>query len=77
MGPVWFYEGFAVYGSDQLREAAPKMSEAEIWNVVNAKERGSYLKYRTVFDYFLKKHSLHDLLKHAGDSDFTDWLKKS
>jgi hypothetical protein len=76
MGPVWFYEGFAVYGADQLKAAAPKLTETQIWDVVNAKERGSYLKYRTVFDYFLTKHSLQELLEHAGDADFTAWLKK-
>jgi len=74
MGPVWFYEGFAIYAADQYEAVAPKLTESEITEIVNATKRGSYLQYRTVFYRFLAKHSLADLIKHAGDKDFTDWL---
>lgn len=76
MGPVWFYEGFAVYAADQYTKVAPKLTEKEIWEVVNDSKRGSYLKYRTVMEYFLKKYSLQELVDHAGDKDFVEWLKK-
>lgn len=75
MGPIWFFEGFAIHGADQYSAKAPKLSENEIWEIVGEKSRGSYLKYRTVFDYFLRKHSLLELLDHAGGKDFADWLR--
>ncbi len=75
MGPVWFYEGFAVYAADQYRKAAPELTDAEIWDIVRATKRGSYIQYRTVFYHFLKQHTLKELLEHAGDADFADWLK--
>jgi hypothetical protein len=77
MGPVWFYEGFAVSAADQYSAAAPKLTKEELWDIVEAKQRGSYLKYRSSFDHFLQKHTLPDLIQHAGDPDFADWLKKT
>ena len=76
MGPVWFYEGFAVYAADQYAAAAPKLTEKEIWEVVTDSKRGSYLKYRTVMEFFLKTHSLQEMVDHAGDKDFVEWLRK-
>ncbi len=77
MGPVWFYEGFAVTTADQYSVVAPNLSETEIWEVAEAKQRGSYLKYRTVFLHLLQKHTLHELIEHAGSPDFVGWLKKT
>lgn len=77
MGPVWFYEGFAVHAADQYLQASPKLTKQEIWEIVEAKQRGSYLKYRTVFEHFLQKHTLNELVHHAGNPDFIDWLKKT
>ncbi|HEY9757515.1 MAG TPA: hypothetical protein V6C97_20270 [Oculatellaceae cyanobacterium] len=77
MGPVWFYEGFAIYAADQYSAAAPKLAEQELWDIVETKQRGSYLKYRSVFEHFLQKHTLHELIQHAGNPDFTEWLKKT
>lgn len=77
MGPVWFYEGFAVNAADQYAAVAPELTDKEIWEVVKDSKRGSYLKYRTVIKHFLKKHSLQELVEHAGDKDFLEWLKKN
>jgi hypothetical protein len=41
MGPLWFYEGFEVYGADQYVGAAPKLANAEIWKIAGAQERVS------------------------------------
>ncbi|MBX9568890.1 MAG: hypothetical protein K2X77_08340 [Candidatus Obscuribacterales bacterium] len=77
MGPIWFWEGFAVYAADQLNYNRPNLSEREIWNIVDAKERGSYRKYNVVFRHFLKKtDSLSDYVSRAGKPDFMQWLKK-
>jgi hypothetical protein len=77
MGPMWFWEGFAVYAADQFVANTPELSKDQIWEIVNAKERGSYRKYKAVFVHFLPKAtSLADFVKRAGDPHFVDWLKK-
>jgi len=77
MGPIWFWEGFAVYAADQFVANTPELSKEQIWEIVNAKERGSYRKYKAVFIHFLPKaSSLADFVKKAGDPHFVDWLKK-
>ena len=55
------------------------LSDKEIWEIVNAKQRGSYLKYNVVFKHFLKDKgcSLAEYVKRAGDEDFLSWLRKS
>ena len=76
MGPVWFFEGFAIYAAAQFENKEEKLNTDEIWKIVNSTDRGSYKKYNTVFRYFLQKTSIHELIDHAGDDDFIGWLKK-
>jgi hypothetical protein len=75
MGPVWFYEGFAIYVADQLNLNRPKLSTAEIWSILDASERGSYAKYNVVFRYFLKDAPLPEYVQRAGEPGFREWLK--
>ncbi|MBK9141891.1 MAG: hypothetical protein IPM23_05300 [Candidatus Melainabacteria bacterium] len=76
MGPMWFWEGFAVYAADQLNENPPELSNTEIWSIVDARERGSYKKYNVVFRHFLKDTPLRDYVKRAGEPKFRDWLER-
>ena len=76
MGPIWFFEGFAVYVADQYVGSTPNLSESEIWQVVDATKRGSYPKYKAVFIHFLKGTTLSEYMKQAGEPDFTKWLHK-
>ena len=76
MGPVWFYEGFALYAAGQFETTAPLMTSCEIWDVVNAKERGDYRRYATVFQHFLSKAPLQQLVDMAGRAGFVDWLTR-
>jgi hypothetical protein len=78
MGPMWFWEGFATYVADQFPGNKP-LTEAQMQQVVEAKERGSYRKYNAVFNHYLKQKnvSLADFVKHAGEPDFNDWLRTS
>ena len=76
MGAVWFYEGFALYAAGQFETNAPELTMPEIWNIVSAPERGSYKKYASVFQYFLKKTSIHQLVENAAKDDFVNWLKE-
>lgn len=76
MGPIWFFEGFAVYAADQYKGNIPQLNEAEIWAIVDAKERGSDRKYKFVFEHFLKDDPLPDYMKQAGDPIFAALLRK-
>ena len=76
MGPVWFWEGFAVYASNQYMDEPVASSEAEIWAVVNAEERGSYRKYGAVFRHFLGKTTLPEFVRRARSAGFVEWLKR-
>ncbi len=76
MGAVWFYEGFAIYAASQFEGTAPELSLTEIWEIVNDPERGSYRKYAAVFQYFVGKVPIQQLIDHAGKADFSDWLKR-
>jgi hypothetical protein len=75
MGPVWFYEGFALYAANQFERSLPVLTVDEIWEIVMTEERGSYRQYASVFRTFLSKASLHQLVEMAGKQYFIEWLK--
>ena len=74
MGPVWFFEGFAIYASDQLKVAGFELSDRDIWETVENTERGDYRKYGYIFRHFINKAPLDTLIRRAGGNDFTSWL---
>jgi hypothetical protein len=76
MGPIWFFEGFAIYAADQLNHNVPKLSNGEIWSIVSARDRGSYTKYNVVFRHFLKGTALQEYVQKAEEPKFIDWLKE-
>jgi hypothetical protein len=76
MGAVWFYEGFALYAAAQFEKTAPNLNTAEIWDIVNDPERGSYRRYASVFQYFAGKAPLQQLIEMAAKVEFLDWLKE-
>jgi hypothetical protein len=76
MGPVWFYEGFALYAAGQLEKTATLLKTADLWAVVASDERQDYRRYVTVLQYFLRKTSLHALVDRAGRNDFVKWLEQ-
>ena len=76
MGPVWFYEGFALYAAEQLIGAAPQLDREQVWAVVGDAERGDYRGYVTVLRHFLKRADLPELVAHAGQEGFTAWLEQ-
>lgn len=75
MGAVWFYEGFALYAASQFEGNAPALTDAEIWEIVNDPERGSYRRYAAVFQHFARKASLPKLVEMAAKPEFAAWLK--
>jgi len=76
MGAVWFYEGFALYAASQFEKNAPALNTAEIWDIVNDPERGSYRRYASVFQYFVGRASIQQLTKMAAKVEFLDWLRE-
>jgi len=74
MGPVWFYEGFAVYASGQFEGSAQKLSPSEMRVIMANPKRGSYKKYGALFRYLLTQTSLQELLKHAVEKGFMENL---
>lgn len=75
MGPVWFFEGFAIFAADQFTQSKLKLTEDEIWSIVENPERGSYEKYSHVFKYFVNKIPLQELVGNAKREDLEDWLR--
>lgn len=75
MGPVWFFEGFAIYAADQFSDSPAKMTDAEILRVLDAPGRGSYKKYGTVMRRLTSKVKIESMVGHASDADFVNSLK--
>ncbi len=76
MGPIWFFEGFAVQAADQFSADTEALSPKQVWELVKEEKRGSYRLYKQMMTFFLKDHPLPEMVKRAGSSDFLDYLKK-
>jgi hypothetical protein len=77
MGPVWFYEGFALYAAGQFEKTTLHLTAAETWEVVSAEERGDYRRYASVFRRLAARVPLQLLVEMAGKADFDDWLRQT
>jgi len=77
MGPIWFFEGFAIYAAGQFENYNPKTEPSEIWEIVRNTNRGSYKKHAIVFRYFLERTPIQELVAHAGHEDFLKWLAET
>ncbi len=74
MGPVWFYEGFAIYAADQMNDSTYILPDDELWRIVANPNRGSYKKYGAAIRQFLKKTTIEEMVRRAGKDGFTEWL---
>ncbi|MCD4819419.1 MAG: hypothetical protein K8S23_12075 [Candidatus Cloacimonetes bacterium] len=75
MGPIWFFEGFALYAAGQFENDNLKMNHIEILKIITSSERGSYKKYAAIFRYFLRKVTLKELIIHSKNENFVEWLE--
>lgn len=77
MGDPWFFEGFAIFGSGQRlgAELEPE-TFAEAMDLTRMEGRGSYAGFAAAFRFFAQRVPLPELVAHAGDKDFEDWLRK-
>jgi hypothetical protein len=76
MGPVWFYEGFAIYGSGQFEGSIPELTEQEIWKIAESTKRMNYRNYAAMMRFFLRFAALREMVVRAGTVDFVPWLRK-
>lgn len=74
MGPIWFFEGFAIYVSEQFLDFT--CSEALMWDIIKNQKQVSYKYYGAVFRYLMEHISLQTLIHHAKDINFYEWLRK-
>lgn len=74
MGPIWFFEGFALFAADQFENSTLVLTKDEIIEIIGNEERGSYEKYAFIFRYILNKLPLQELVTKAGDQNFTDFI---
>lgn len=74
MGPVWFYEGFAMYVANQFSQSEIEISSEEMQNIMNDPERGSYMNYNYIFRHFAKELPLQELILKAKNESFNEEL---
>jgi hypothetical protein len=77
MGPVWFYEGFALFAADQFSTSSLQLSEEEIKEIMNNPDRGSYVNYNFIFRYFASRIPLKELIAQARNENFNEWVYES
>ena len=74
MGPIWFYEGFAMYVANQFSESDMSLSKEEMIKIMIDSDRGSYVKYNYIFRYFAEKFPLKELILKAKNENFNEEL---
>lgn len=74
MGPIWFFEGFALYAAGQFLDD-PSPTPEEVAKVVGSSSRGSYREYARVFRYLARRASVPDLVERARKPGMADWVR--
>jgi hypothetical protein len=74
MGPIWFYEGFALFVANQFSESTITLTADEMKRIMMEPERGSYQKYSYVFRFFAARVPLGELVASARESNFNERL---
>jgi hypothetical protein len=69
MGPVWFYEGFAIHAAGQF-VVKPRLDRAELIDLVESPERGGYRAYSRLIEVVLETFDLAELVEEAGNDGF-------
>lgn len=74
MGPVWFYEGFAVVASHQYLSFGWDNFKREFEDVVHNPIRGDYRQYGFLVRRLMEKTSVKSLFEQAKTKDFNSWV---
>lgn len=75
MGPIWFFEGFAIVAADQFAGTMPKLTMQMMLDIIRDDNRGSYKQYAAVMKHALAKVELSKMVVKAGGDDFLEWLQ--
>ena len=73
MGPVWFFEGFAITAVNQFAGTTPELPRDRMRAIIQAEHRGHYPEYRAVMNALLERTSLAELVDRAARPGFTEW----
>jgi hypothetical protein len=73
MGPVWFYEGFALVAAGQFEGRDVALTPDDRRRIIAESERRSYREYAPLLRHLLKSAPLADMVKRASQPDFNDW----
>lgn len=74
MGPIWFFEGFAVFAADQFSETKVNLSKKKIFEIMINPQRGNYIYYGKMFRLFEREVPLQQLVDSAQNENFNEWL---
>lgn len=77
MGPIWFFEGFAIHAASQFENSQLALTDEAIWEVVRGRERIGYERYAAAMRHFLARIPLPEMIKNAGTEGFEAFLKKA
>ena len=72
MGPIWFFEGFALVAAGQFEADGPEDDLDVVAAVLSSRERGSYRRYAGVLRRLLVTHDLKTLVRRAGERGFSE-----
>lgn len=77
MGPQWFFEGFAVFGSGQdLDEGLVyRTADEALQGVHDTSSPQAYRRFVAAVRYFARLVPLPDLVRRAQSADFESWLR--
>jgi len=74
MGPIWFFEGFAVVAAGQFARDRSGITASQIKEYLEDEtERKSYRMYGRIIRYLLRRWTLPELVNQARSPGFTAW----
>lgn len=74
MGPIWFFEGFALVAAEQFAADGAEGEEDVIRSVLETRTRGSYRRYAGVLRRLMETTALGDMVRAAREPSFGEEL---
>ncbi|MGD9910734.1 MAG: hypothetical protein AB7U79_09100 [Candidatus Izemoplasmatales bacterium] len=71
MGPVWFYEGFAIFASGQFASKIEKVSNQHLERILFSEDRMFYQLYGALFHELVVHEDLMSLVSDAANPHFS------
>lgn len=74
MGPVWFFEGFAIFAASQFETQRIVLDQQQILSILGRTDRINYAVYGALIQKMCHSISITELVRNAGRKDFSEWL---